>query len=161
MTLIQPPGPVPFVDVVKGRPPAGMIKAEADIMTAWLAANFQHYDSVEFNVRVGRGQDPGSDVDPWIRAGLIANSQRRIDALLMKGEQATIIEVKVRGSLWAMGQLYGYRVLWLRDVGGRSLPLLMMLCGSIDQDTAYAFHAVGVSFQVVSPAQPTAPIPQL
>lgn len=150
MAILTPP-PVPFVPVQPGRPPGGMIKPEADLLTAWLRLHANDYDSVQFNVRVGHGIDPGPDVAESTRQGLIASSQRRIDALLHRGFLPTIVEVKVRGSLWAIGQLMGYRVLWQRDNPFADVAHLVMVCGSIDADTAYAVTTLGIQYEVVYP----------
>lgn len=143
--------PVPFVPVQPGRSPGGMIKPEADLLTAWLRLHANDYDSVQYNVRVGHGIDPGPGVAESTRQGLIASSQRRVDALLYAGHQPTLVEVKVRGSLWGIGQLLGYRALWLRDSPSHIWPYLVMVCGTIDPDTAYAVTALGLTFEVVAP----------
>ena len=144
------PPPVPFVVPPFAGSPRGMISAEAALLSRWLAEHWREYDSVDYNIRVGIGIDPGPQVPDTIRQGAIANSQRRIDALLYTGQQPTIVEVKVRGSLWAIGQLLGYRVLWMRDNPGKLPPRLVMVCGSIDQDTAYAVTTLGLTYEVVT-----------
>lgn len=145
------PPPAPWVTVATGRPPAGMIKAEADILTTWLTRNWEQYDSVAYNVRVGRGTIADPSAPDYANQAAVANSQRRIDALLMTGSLPTIVEVKVRGSLWAIGQLYGYRVLWMRDNPQGRIPSIIMLCGSIDDDTLYVCNSLGVTVKVVVP----------
>lgn len=143
-----PPAP-PAVPIVPGQAPKGLIPAEALLLSSWLNDHFREFDSVEFNVRVGHGTDPGADFSESVRQMHLANSQRRIDALLMQGNLPVIVEVKVRGSLWAIGQLEGYSVLWTRDNPGFPPPKLVLVCGSIDQDTAFVYTFKGIEFAVV------------
>jgi len=127
-----------------------MIRAEAALLTAWLNAHWQQFDKVDYNVRVGHGVVQDAATPEFAQQAAISNSQRRVDAIVWRGDAPTIIEVKVRGSLWALGQLWGYRQLWLRDNTG-VYPGVIMVCGSIDPDTAYVFDSLGVRFDVVTP----------
>lgn len=147
--MITPPPPAPSVAVVRGQPPAGMIPAEAAILTTWLDLNYTMFDSVQYNLRVGHGTDPGADFSDSVRNQFIVNTQRRIDALLYQGNTAVIVEVKVRGSLSQLGQLFGYRALWQRDNPGKPEPALLALCGSMDDDAAYVYRSLKVPFVIV------------
>ncbi len=143
------PPPAPFVTVQPGRPPAGMIPAEAALLTAWLTKHWVEYDRVDYNVRVGHGVVHDTTSPGFAQDAAIANSQRRVDAMVWRQNAPTIVEVKVRGSLWALGQLWGYRQLWLRD-NPNQYPGVIMVCGSIDPDTAYVYDSLGVRYEVVT-----------
>jgi len=143
------PPPAPSVPVQQGRAPAGMIPAEAALLTAWITKHWSQFDRVEYNVRVGHGIIQDTTSPDFAQQAALANSQRRIDAMVWRGKDPTIVEVKVRGSLWALGQLLGYRQLWLRD-NPNVYPGIIMLCGSIDPDTQYVFDTLGVRVEVVT-----------
>jgi len=151
MSTPQPPIVVPSSPPTPGRPPAGMIPAEAAILQTWLIAHAGEYDTFAFNVRVGFGADPGPNFTEDVRKAQILNTQRRVDCLLLKGDIYTIVEVKVRGSLHALGQLMGYQVLWRRDNPGKGYARLLMLCASIDADAMYVYEQESVPFQIVIP----------
>jgi hypothetical protein len=142
----------PSVPILPGQAPAGMIPAEAAILTKWLNANRASFDSAVFNTRVGHGTDPGPAFPDYVRQAAILNSQRRVDCILQKGNLLTIVEVKVRATLQAIGQLEGYRVLWLRDNPGASAPALLLLAATIDDDTAYVYGIVTIPFVIVPQA---------
>lgn len=150
MTPLQTPMPLAAAGAtIAGQPTRGMIPEEARLFNAWFASNFQNYDTVAYNLRVGIGTDPGPTVGDDLRRMAIMNSQRRIDAVLTSGDLHTLVEVKVRGSLWGIGQLLGYRELYILGRPAVLSTQLLMLCGSIDVDTQYCCRRLGVNFVVV------------
>lgn len=149
--VLQPPIAKPAA-FVPGQPPAGLIPAEAAILNTWLHAHYQDYDDIFLNVRVGHGIDPGDTVPDYVRANSVLNSQRRIDAVLRRLSAYTIVEVKVRGTLMASGQLLGYRLLWMRDRHGFPAPSLLLLCSQLDADTMYCLGALGILYEIVTPS---------
>lgn len=126
----------------------GMIPQEIVIFKAWWAEHYTEYDAPDFNVRVGTGFDPGSKFDDSVRTSTIANSKRRIDALLHRGTAPTIVEVKYRATPLAIGQLLCYRVLWLKDNANAPIPDLLLLCFQVDADTIYCSIILGVKIVV-------------
>lgn len=127
----------------------GLIPQEIVIFKAWWADHFSEYDGYDFNVRVGTGFDPGDKFDDSVRTSWIANSQRRIDALLRKGDEWTVVEVKYRASPLAIGQLICYRELLAIKYPGRDTSQLLLLCFQVDDDTIYCAGRLGVTIQRV------------
>lgn len=74
------------------------------------------YDLVEYDTPVGKIPEFVSEHDdPAIQAqGTLY--QRKIDVIGYKGEAIDIIELKPRASSSAIGQVNGYRFLYMRDV---------------------------------------------
>ena len=101
-----------LVDEWKKRKYPGMLPPEQAIWRAWIKVHGAEYDEVWYNVRVG----PGIKVD----ASWPANEQKmakaltkaRIDVVLRHDDQYTIVEVKQRAGLGAVGQVEGYQVHW-------------------------------------------------
>jgi hypothetical protein len=89
-----------------------MLPREVLIWRTWLKSHETEYDSFDYNSRIGTGFDPGAGWDDSIRAMAIANSQKRLDVVALKGSQATLIEVKDRAGASALGQLLTYMPLW-------------------------------------------------
>jgi RecB family endonuclease NucS len=92
------------------------------------------YDRFDYNMRLGAGLDPGDAYPPEIRRMAIMNSQKRLDAVGYQGNVATIIEAKRRAGLSNIGQLVGYRVLWMRDHPDWPAPRLLLVASSIQAD---------------------------
>jgi|SRR5450759_264451 len=127
----------------------GLLPQEIVIFKAWWADHFSEYDTADFNVRVGTGFDPGSAFDQVVRDGWIANTQRRIDALLLSGNTRTIVEVKYRASPLAIGQLLCYEQLYIAKFPHVVGTKLLLLCFQIDDDTVYCAGKLGVTLNVV------------
>lgn len=85
---------------------------ESAIVHQWLLANADSFDDVDFNVRVGNSLLLGDDYDAATQRQAALLSQKRIDIVGMSGNSVTIVEVKLRISLSALGQLLGYALLW-------------------------------------------------
>lgn len=85
---------------------------ESTIVHQWLLAHADEYDDVEFNPRVGNSLQLGPGFSQTIRDQAAKLSQKRIDILAFKGNEVTIVEVKLRLSLSALGQLLGYSLLY-------------------------------------------------
>lgn len=89
-----------------------LLPPDASLMASFLAANPTRYDNIDFDVRVGRGSDPGPDFPPTTRSLAVMLSQRRIDAVGYAEEFIDIIEVTVTAGLKALGQLIAYPLLY-------------------------------------------------
>lgn len=85
---------------------------ESAVAHAWLVMHADEWDDVEFNVRVGSQLELGAGYSETTRAQAALLSQKRIDIVATRGNDYAIIEVKIRVSLAALGQLLGYSVLW-------------------------------------------------
>jgi len=107
------------------------------------------FDSVDYDYRVGRGEIPPEDYPVNYARMVTQLSQLRIDVVGWNKEKPTIIEVKERGLVSALGQLTGYRVLFVRDLPNFGMPDLMLVCGSITADALTVFNAVGIPVEVV------------
>jgi len=127
----------------------GLIPQEIVIFKAWWAQHFAEYDTADFNVRVGTGFDPGDKFDASVRTSMIANSQRRIDALLQRAGLLTIVEVKYRATPLAIGQLLCYRELYMLLHPEVTSIRLLLLCFQIDSDTIYCAGRLRVDYQLV------------
>jgi hypothetical protein len=121
-----------------------LLPAEAVVLREWLRQHEKEYDRFDFNVRIGSGTDPGDKYPDYVRQGAIKNTQRRIDAIGWSGNQATLIEVKSRASFNAMGQLLGYRQLWIADNPTLPEPILLLVA----QSTAPNVREVAMSHKM-------------
>lgn len=127
----------------------GLLPEETLIFKAWWALHNTEYTNPDFNVRVGSGFDPGDSFDASSRESAIASTKKRIDAVVWKGNQAYIIEVKVRATPPVIGQVECYRVLWVRDNPDKPAPIPLLLYCRIDADTLYCLDQLGIASQMV------------
>ena len=111
-----------------------MLGEDADIWNRFLLLYPDRFDSVDYDFRVGDGipQDPG--LDPATRATMKVLTQKRIDVLGWNGEKPTIVEVKKRVGLSALGQCLGYLQLFLEGFPNISRPDLLVVTETIFRD---------------------------
>lgn len=85
---------------------------ESAVAQQWLQKHADDFDDVQFSVRLGSTVDrmPDWTEITWKQAQIL--SQKRADMIATKGTEITIIEIKLRLSLAALGQLLGYKILW-------------------------------------------------
>lgn len=129
----------------------GMFPPEVPILRRWIELHQGDYDAVQFNVRVGTGFDPGPGVHQAIRDMAIANTRLRIDAVVWKGQQATLVEVKQHAGASSLGQLLTYSQLWQEANPGAVKPILLVVTADHQPDIPRVLAAWGVKLEVVTP----------
>lgn len=149
----------------------GLLPREIIIFREWLRLHERSFDRFDFNVRVGDGADPGPGFSPDVRRDAIENSKKRIDAVAWRLSEVTLIEVKDRAGLSAIGQLIGYRPLWQQTVSdflsGRrtdsdeewkveitrrrpaTVPALLLVTNRVQPDLPVVVESAGISLERV------------
>ncbi len=89
-----------------------LLPDDIEVWEQFLAEHSDEYDYFDYDVRVGRGRDPGANFDPNIRTMGIGLSQRRIDAVGHKSDSIDIIEITGHAGIHAVGQLNVYPLLY-------------------------------------------------
>lgn len=89
-----------------------MTANESQIARAWIKEHGREFDDVDFNVRLGTSLELGEGFSAATRAQAAILSQKRADIIAYRADGVAIIEVKLRVSLGALGQLLGYSVLY-------------------------------------------------
>lgn len=85
---------------------------ESAVAHAWLEKHADEWDDVDFNVRLGSALDLGPGFSDATQAQAALLTQKRADMVATRATTALIVEIKIRVSLAALGQLLGYQVLW-------------------------------------------------
>lgn len=126
-----------------------MLGEDVPVWERFIGAFPDRFDSVDYDWRVGTGvlPDPGWDEATARMARML--SQKRIDVIGWVGESPTIIEVKDRCGLSALGQIRGYRALFRRDFPDLGDPAILIVCGRLDRDDRAVLAAEGVPVEVV------------
>ena len=108
-----------------------------------------YFDTVDYDVHVGAGIAAPPDEEPDFDRQFRALTQKRIDVIGWKNELPTIVEVKFRVGLDTLGQVLGYRALYLRDnpeVSG--LPILVV-CHILGPDDKYVLDHFSIKYVIV------------
>jgi len=111
-----------------------MVQEEAEIWDRFMMVNPKMFETVDYDFRVGRGEEYSSPDATEFTNMAKALSQKRIDALCWVKEQPTIVEVKKRVSLATLGQVLGYLTLFVRDFPHIVVPGMLVICEKISFD---------------------------
>lgn len=104
----------------------------------------------EFDVRVGVGIDPGPAFDPNLRAGALALTMLRIDAVGWIGATPTIFEVKPDARLSAFGQVLAYCYYFQEERGVTCRR--GVITDSVTPNVVKLYRAFDIEIHLVQPA---------
>ncbi len=126
-----------------------MIDSEIRVWENFMNKFPDRFDSVDYDFRVGNGvvlpEYLGSE---WGRMAKML-SQKRIDVIGWNGDSPTIIEIKERVGLSAMGQVLGYKTLFRREFLNFPDPELLIICERISGDDQDVLNDNGIPVFVV------------
>lgn len=107
------------------------------------------YEAVAYDVAVG--SVPEHAQAPVVAEGASMGRlyQRRIDVVGFKDEETDILEVKPRATMSAIGQVLGYKYLYMRDEGWPKEPKAVIVTDYADADMVAAAQTQGVTIVVV------------
>jgi hypothetical protein len=126
----------------------GQSTAEGEVIRAWLLAVGAQYDAIEFHVHVGKGAELPDGLDPAIAKFGLEKTQKKIDVLAVRDGRYTIVEAKVKLNLGVLGQLYGYRSLFLEDRPLDVVEQLIAIARRADPDVIAVLTGGGVRVEL-------------
>ena len=126
-----------------------MIGDDLRVWEKFIELHPGRFDSVDYDWRVGVGMTLYPEWEENIKRMAKMITQKRIDVVGWNDEQPTIIEVKERGSIVALGQLLGYLVLFVKEFPNISAPKLLLICDMISLDDRTALDDYEIEIEVV------------
>jgi hypothetical protein len=125
-----------------------LTNVESAIAKAWLVKHRDDWDSVTFNMRLGAGvqMPPGTPI--YIVEAAKAGTQKRTDIIAHRHGNIAIVEVKKRISLGSLGQLLGYRRLYLAENPQTGHVDLVAAALSIQADIEHIFTENNISVEL-------------
>jgi len=115
-----------------------MIGEDKIIWNRFIEKFPDRFETVDYDWRVGKGQDPNPDWPENMKRMVTMLSQKRIDVIGWVGDSPTIIEVKKRVGLSTIGQVMGYRALIKREFKQFEHTKVLVICEIINSDDRYA-----------------------
>ncbi|MQY79686.1 MAG: hypothetical protein GH151_10915, partial [Bacteroidetes bacterium] len=91
-----------------------MIKDDIVVWESFMEQYPGKFETVDYDFRVGRGSETPEDLGEEFNRMAKMLSQKRIDVIGWVDENPTIIEIKTRVGLSALGQILGYKTLFMR-----------------------------------------------
>lgn len=107
------------------------------------------FNTVDYDVHVGAGIAALQNEEPTFDRQFRALTQKRIDVIGWKNNQPTIVEIKHRVGLDTLGQILGYRALYLKENPEiLGLPILVV-CQILGPDDKYVLDHFSIPYVVV------------
>lgn len=144
-------GELPGLQVAKFYPER--TSRESQVLRAFLNAHGPEYDRFVFSVRVGAGIHPDPDHLIGVQRSTVWSTRKRIDLVCWSGQQPTLVEAKQRVEPSALGQILGYRHLWMEDNPDVPEPRLIVIGATTDQDTLRVLGAHGIDVFIYTPTE--------
>ncbi len=107
------------------------------------------YDSVDYNVKVGEGADIPEGTQPNIAGGFKQLTQHKIDVVGHKDGKVEIIELKPYAGATAVGQVIGYRDLYVHHIDPTAKPSLAIITDTERPDTKLICQKQGIKLIIV------------
>jgi hypothetical protein len=118
---------------------------ESILWGKFLAEHGKEYDRFDYDLRVGQGAEAQENIPENLRKDWRDLTKPRIDAVGYKGLRATIFEVKTRPTVSTLGQLLGYRTLFLTTYKQYMVDGLALVCESIGPDVGSVIAGYGIA----------------
>lgn len=126
-----------------------LIGEDTEVWNRFILKYPKKFDTVDYDVKVGRGADT-TPIEEQTSKDYWANlTKKRIDVIGYKNNFVTIVEVKKRASLFTLGQILGYRYLYLKEFPELHVVKTLILCDTISQDDKDVLFNYGIDFIIV------------
>lgn len=112
-----------------------MKRDEAAMWSRFLSKFPNEYDFVAYNVKVGEGAEIPAGTQPEIANDFKQLTQHKIDVVGFKSNQIDIIELKPYAGTRAVGQVIGYRELFIEHIDKSAQPNLVIVTDTLRPDT--------------------------
>lgn len=126
-----------------------MKEGESEIWERFLENLPWRPTRIEYDVRLGEGAMLPEGTPDWVRDMAFALSTKRVDVVVTTTARIYIVEVKVRASLSAVGQLLGYEVLYRRQFGAGPGLTLVLVAEVVAPDVQPVLDRYGIELHMV------------
>jgi len=121
-----------------------LLPNEEKIWVRFLQIYGDQFKNYRYDVRVGRGVDPGPRYEWKWRKLAIMLTQKRIDVVAERDGEVWIFEVKPDAGLSAIGQVLSYRVLYREQFKERRPIKLAIVTTRVDDDIREVAKEYGI-----------------
>jgi hypothetical protein len=126
-----------------------LLPGEVTVWKSFLSLYAKDYDKFVYDVRVGEGSLPEEVPQDIYTENFRWLTRKRIDVVGWKGSVPTIFEIRGRMTLPLMGQIVGYKYLWMRQNPDSIPPMMAAVCTFCQPDDFDVFRAHDVRVVVV------------
>jgi hypothetical protein len=126
-----------------------MKPGETEIWNRFIDKYPEKYDEVVYNLKVGQGALIPEGTEENIAQDFKELTQHKIDVVGFKGKIIDIIEVKPYAGTSAVGQVIGYRELYVKHIDQYAWPTLVIVTDLKRQDTETICEKQGIELMTV------------
>ena len=126
-----------------------LIGEDTEVWNRFILKFPDKFDTVDYDVHVGLGADTSPIPNKTSKYYWENLTKKRIDVIGWKNNIPTIVEVKKRASLFTLGQVLGYRFLYLREHSEVPMVKTLIVCDTISQDDIDVLNHYGIDFVIV------------
>lgn len=121
-----------------------LLPQDINVWEQFLAEHGHKYSQFDYDVRVGRGRDPGARHDPNIRRMAVNLSMRRIDAVGHRPGFFDIIEITTVAGIHAIGQMQVYPLLFAQTFKPLKPLRSLLVCRELGTDVTLAIEKLNI-----------------
>lgn len=136
--------PLDFVPYARRNKYAGMAPLDREIWERFIDANPSAFDEVAYNVHIGEGTPLNTVVNKATGGDINPLYQKKIDVVGKTNAGIVIIEIKPRASTSAIGQVKGYKLVFVRDFKPTEQVEAIILTDSLMPDTEFVAKEEGI-----------------
>ena len=134
-----------------------LLAPSAELIASFIHSMPGRYIDLDFDVKVGRGNDPGESFDMATRRTAIQLSQRRIDCVGFSADRIDIIEITPSAGLTALGQMVAYPHLY-NSTFPQPLPIFAVLVThEFKPDIQVIFDLLKIEYHLMPRPEPVTP----
>lgn len=122
---------------------------DKSVWNQFVEENPDYFETVDYDWRVGKGVDTSGIEGENYKRMVTMLSQHRIDAIGWTGEKPTIVEVKGRATFTGLGQLIGYKSLFVEEFPNIPAPDILMIAWTIDPDDLKVFDWMSIKVIII------------
>ncbi len=126
-----------------------MIGEDSSVWRRFIQRFPDRFDTVDYDIKVGSGVNTDSIPEKKYQTYWQQLTKKRIDVIAYKDNIITIIEVKNKASLFTLGQILGYKFLYLRSNPNIITIQTLIVCSSISPDDIAILDHYKINFIVV------------
>lgn len=126
-----------------------MIGEDTDVWNRFILRFPNRFDTVDYDVHIGKGVNTSPISNPTDQHYWAQLTKKRIDVIGYKASFITIIEVKKRAVLFTLGQILGYKFLYLREHPEQKGVRTLVICSKIYQDDLDVLSHYGINVYVI------------
>lgn len=126
-----------------------MMPYDVAIWERFIEQNPDMYDFVSYDVKVGSLPDFDTVVSPETGGDVADLYKRKIDVVGFKGDQIDIIEIGPNAGSGKLGQVLGYKQLYIKEFQPSVEPKAIVLTDALRTDMNFLAESMGV-FMVVA-----------